>query len=674
MKKMFLLQKGLLFIGLYFVLNLASMMVLDKPANPDIEMNASQYLAYLNQVQGPYSEETERFFSDEAAKISSAKVALQKVTDDYYDGNLEEQEFLAASGPLENILQNEKGFQLIYDQYTYIRENPANRYFLYTNGWDGLLSNDSLDFLWLLLLLLLIAPVFGFEYESRMDALLLTVKKGTRHHAIYKIGLALLTVAVLCLLNAGLRYGFYQFKYGLENGHYPLQSLSYFGTSTKNSTLFEAFLWVTAGKLFGSLCFAILILFASVWLKKYAAILFSSTAVILLPYYGMHLESSKYFLPGPLGFMISTGFLRGNEYKRNPFKDQLDVVFREVSLSALSIVFAVTLCLSIAMLVMILIRRTNVWSAGKRKLWRRASRLMLIFCMAMFVLSGCTSSGRTGTSDIYNYSSRQSFENERYRFYVDQTDLKNIRIVFEDKKTGDKGNFVRNPMPSLTRVENNIYGNGMHVYYMKYDFDKSGFKENINRFSVIEVDTTNFQERIVFEKKLGTGKSTILGLVKASDQDWKFFTAIDSFFLDEHSFYFIGQGEIRRVDRLTGDMRVILRIPVLRSVAFDGRTIYYINEKSQVVKYDTKTDSETVIPDLITRDFVLTDTELLFLNRKDQQKIYALDLRDSTFRKITDVPVQSIHCDGQSIFYVNKEDLKQYRIDRDGQNDTLIQN
>ena len=299
---------------------------------------------------------------------------------------------------------------------------------------------------------------------------------------------------------------------------------------------------------------------------------------------------------------------------------------------------------------------------------------MLIFCMAMFVLSGCTSSGRTGTSDIYNYSSRQSFENERYRFYVDQTDLKNIRIVFEDKKTGDKGNFVRNPMPSLTRVENNIYGNGMHVYYMKYDFDKSGFKENINRFSVIEVDTTNFQERIVFEKKLGTGKSTILGLVKASDQDWKFFTAIDSFFLDEHSFYFIGQGEIRRVDRLTGDMRVILRIPVLRSVAFDGRTIYYINEKSQVVKYDTKTDSETVIPDLITRDFVLTDTELLFLNRKDQQKIYALDLRDSTFRKITDVPVQSIHCDGQSIFYVNKEDLKQYRIDRDGQNDTLIQN
>lgn len=671
MKKMFLLQKGLLFIGLFIVLSLASMMVLDKPANSDIEMNASSYSFYLNQVQGPYSEKTERFFASEAAKISDAKVALQKASDDYYDGNIGEKDYLAVSGPLESILENEKGFQLIYDQYTYIRENPDNRYFLQTNGWNGLLANDSLDFLWLLLVLLLVAPVFCFEFESKMDALLLTVKKGTRHHAVCKISLVLLTVAVLCLLTAGLQYGFYQFKYGLDNGNYPLQSLSYFGMSTKETTLFSAFLWITAGKLFGSLCFAILILFASVCLKKYAVTLFSCTAVILIPYYGLHLESSKYFLPGPLGFMVSTGFLRGNEYKRNPFKEQMDVVFREISLTAWSIVFAVTLCLSIAMLAVILIRRTNVWSM-KRKLGRRVPRLLLILCIAVSVLSGCTSSGNTETSDIYNYSSRQSFENERYRFYVDETDLDNIRIVFEDKKNGEKGNFIRNPMPALTRVEDKIYGNGTHVYYLKYDSDKSGFIENVTRFSVIEVDTTTFQEQIVFEKKLSTDKSIILGLVKADNQDAGFFMAISSFFLDEHSLYFIGQNEIRRVDRLTGKMRVILRLPASTNVAFDGRMIYYVNQKSQVVKYDTKTDTETVIPDLVTRYFVLTDTELLFLNRKDRQKIYALDLRNSTLRKITDKSVLAFHCDEKYIFYEDRADLKKYRMDRDGNNDMLV--
>lgn len=672
MKKMFIHQKGLLFIGLFFVFSLASMILFDKPANPDIEMNASSYLHYLNQVQGPYSEETGRFFAEEAARMSDAKIALQKATDDYYDGKIGEREFLAATAPLEKLLQNEKGFQLIYEQYAYIREHPDNRYFLYTNGWDGLLSNDRLDFLWLLLLLVLVTPVFCFEFESRMDSLILTAPKGARHHAVCKVCLVLITVAALSLLSAGLRFGFYQLKYGLENGRYPLQSLTYFGTSAKPMTLFETFLGVTAGKLFGSLCFAILIMFVSVCMKKYAFTLFSCTALILLPYFGLRLESSKYVLPGPLGFMVSTGFFRGNEYKRNPFKDQMDVVFREVSNTAWVLVFAATLGLSIGMFAAILIRQTNGWSAGKRNAGRRASFLLLVFCLAASALSGCTASGNKGKRDIYNYASMQSFENERYRFYVDETDLEHIRIVFEDKQTGVKRDFIRNPMPALTRVANTIYGNGTHVYYMKYDSDKSGVMETVTRFAVVEVDTKTFRERIIFEKKLSADQNALLGLAKANARDAGFFLTVSSFFLDERNLYFIGQNEIRRVHRRTGDMSVILRLPASTSVAFDGRTIYYANEKSQVVEYDTKTGSETVIPDLVTRSFVLTDTELLFLNRKDQQKIYALDLRDSTLRKITDKSALRFECDRQSIFYVNKSDLKKYRIDMEGQNETLV--
>ncbi|WP_342480373.1 DUF5050 domain-containing protein [Paenibacillus sp. FSL L8-0340] len=664
MKKMFLLQKGLLFIILYFVLSAAVMLVLDKPESPDMEMNASLYSPYLKQVQGPYTEATEHFFMEEAARISDAKVALQKATDDYYDGKMGKAAFLSTSGPLEALLQNEKGFQLIYDQYTYVREHPANRYFLYTNGWNGLLAHDSLDLLWVLLLLLLVTPVFCFEYESRMDALLLTVRKGTRYHAVCKIGLALSTVAVLCLLSTGLRYIFYQFQYGLENGGYPLQSLSYFATSTRDCTLFEAFMWVTAGKLFGSLCFAALILLVSVCLKKYAVALFSCTAVILLPYYGLSLESTKYFLPGPLGFLVSTGYLRGTEYERNPLNNQLDVVFREVSLAVWSVVFAVTLILCLGVLVVILNRRTNMWSTGKRKRGIRAVSLMLTLCMALSAIAGCSSRDNTETRVIFNYSSKQSYENEHYRFFIDETDLKNIRIVFEDKQTGEKHNFIRNPMPSLTRVENALFGKGTHVYYIKYDSDKAGFRENVNRLSMIEVDTTTFRERVVFEKKLSMNKSPLLGLAKANAQDVNFFMSMSAFFLDEHSLYFIGQDEIRRVNRLTGDMQVVLRAPVMRSIAFDGRTIYYVDGKSQVVQHDTKTDSETVVPDLITQAFVLTDTELLFLNRKDQQKLYALDLRDSDLHKLTDMPVLSFYCEGQSIFYVNKEDQKQYRLDR----------
>ncbi|SDZ68353.1 protein of unknown function [Evansella caseinilytica] len=673
MKKMFFYQKGLLLIGLFFVLSAAALMIFDTPNNPDVEMNLPQYSYYLKQVAGPYSDETEQFFTNESKRISDAHVALQKAYDDYYDGNISEEELLAVTSPLEEIVKHESGFQLIFDQYTYIRENPDNRYFLSTNGWDGLLSTDSLDLLFLLLLLVLVTPVFCSEYVSEMDSLHLTVKKGTRVHAVTKIILVLMTVIVLCLLTSLLRYGFFQVKYGLENGNYPLQSLAYFGASSKDSTLFSAFLSLTGIKIFGNLSFAMLMMLISVWTKKYALTLFSSTAVILLPYYGFSIESSKYFLPGPLGFMISTGFFRGNEYEYNIFTDQMDITFEEISMMTMLSLFIVTLGTCIGAFIVIIVRHTNVWSARKRRYWGKSLSMMVVLCLAVSSLVGCASNEKAEKADIYNSVSRLSYENEHYRFYLDQTDLDD-RLVFEDKQTGEINNLVRTPMQSLTNVEPVIYGNGPFVYYMKFDNEKSGYYEEMDRFSVIEVETTTFDEKIVYEKNVNSAKDSFLGLHTVDIDDTTSFLGIESFFLDETSIYFVGDQQIKRINRRTGKTNVIIRSPFLSAnVAYDGNNIYYLNEKYQVVEYDTQTGSETIIPDLITTYFVVTDTELLYVNRQDQHKIYAMNLDNSTIEKIVDKPVWSFTCDDQYIYYQGKYDNKSYRVDRDGENDTLLE-
>lgn len=671
MKKMFVHQKGLFYIGLFFVLSIASLLGLDTPSNRDIAMNAEPYLFYLDQVNGPYSENTERFFADEAKKLSDAKIALRQAYDDWYDGKMSAQQLQAVSVPLEKIVQHERGFTLIYDQYAYIREHPDNRYFLSTNGWDGLLAHDRLDLLFLALLLVLVAPVFCYEFESKMDPLILTVYKGTRTQAGCKIALASMTVIVLSLFLCGLRYWFFDLKYGLENGSYPLQSLSYFGTSTKNISLFGTFLAVTACNLFGNLCFALLIMFVAVCIKKYALTLFACTALILLPYYGFSLESSKYFLPGPLGFMVATGYFRGSEYDHNRFTDQMDTVFQEVSGSSWLMLFAITLCLGIGMSMVILRRHSNVWSTRQRRYGVRPLCLVSILCCAAFGLGGCVSQEDTKHADIYNWSSRQAFENERYRFYLDETDLNDRKIVFADKQTGKTSDLIRNPLQSLTRVADSIYGNGALVYYMKYDYDKSQFREAVDRLSIIEVDTSNFTERMVFEKNVNTQKSNFLRFVHGDKSEFLFFEWASSFFLDKDNIYFIGRDEIRKVNAFSGSTKVIIRSPLLRSVAFDGRHIYYTNGKSEVAKYDTQMDTETRFPDIITEFFVLTDTELLFLNRKDRQKIYAMNLSESAIRKITDTPALSFHCDDESIFYVKMEDMKTYRMDREGRKESL---
>lgn len=658
MKKMLFYHKGILFICLFFLSNMAVMVFCDTAANSDIEANLKEYSFYLNQVKGQCSEETERFLEKEASKISDADIRLQKVNNDFYDGNITENEFLTESGTLEEIVQNKKGFELIYEQYTYIRENPDNRYFLSTNGWDGLLSNDKLDVLFILLLLVLIAPVFCYEFESKMDSLIVTVKNGARHYAFCKMIFVFLTVVVLCILNFCFKYCFFLLKYGMENGSSPLQSLSYFGTSTINGTLFDSFLRMSAGRIFGYLCFAMLIMFVSVCIKKYALTLFPCTSIILIPYFCFSLESSKYFLPGPLGFIISTGFFRGSEYQLNIFTKQMNLVFKQCSNSAYILLFAITLCMSIGMFLVVLNRHTNKWCESKRGYLLKQLSFMLILCIGASSLSGCISDKNAGDKAIYNITTRHSFENEDYRFYVDETNV----IVFEDKETGHISNLIRNPMQSLLKVEDSIYGNDSLVYYMKYDYDKSKFREIPDRFSVIEVDTGTFDERIVFERNVNTEKDSFLQLGQGDNADMMFLNSISAFFLDDTSIYFIGENEIRKVNKSTGKMRSLTTYSVLRSVAYDGRNIYYLNEKQQVIKYDTTTDTERVLSDIITDYFVLTDTELLFSNRKDKHRIYGLRLEDSTMRKITDDSALNFDCDGQYIYYENEADFKKHQV------------
>ncbi|WP_062049621.1 DUF5050 domain-containing protein [Bacillus sp. JCM 19034] len=311
--------------------------------------------------------------------------------------------------------------------------------------------------------------------------------------------------------------------------------------------------------------------------------------------------------------------------------------------------------------------------ASKERRYKLESSYRLFFlCIVVASLVGCdTSNEATNNNDIFNSISRQTFENESYFFYIDETDLDDIRPVFESKETGEIKNLMISPLSSLTNVEHYIYGNGPFVYYMKMDYDKSGFYKETNRLSIIEVDTRTFEETVIYEENTNMVRDSFLGLHTTDSID---FLGITSFFVDKTNIYLvIDDNQIRRINRLTGKKDDIIQsASVFSNVAYDGKFIYYLSDTYQIVKYDTQTENEIVIPDVITTHFFLTDTELLYVNRQDSHRIYAMDLNDSTVQKISNNPVWSFTYNNQYIYYTSKLDNEQYRINRDGENETLI--
>jgi hypothetical protein len=659
-KKMYIHQKGLLFVVIFFLLNVFILVIADKPVNSSFEKSREQYFTYLKKVEGPLSAQTEDFLFNESNTIKNSKINLDKLYDNYYDGTINEDVFSQKRNQLEKILRNQEGFERIYEQYIYIRENPDQRYFLYTNGWDGLLSNENLDFLTVILILLLVTPVLCHEFECSMDLIALTMKKGGWHQIIQKILLVLISIFLLGLFTFGLRYLFFDFKYGLAHGDYPLQSLTYYSTTTKNVSLIEAFIYTSSIKMVGYLNFSILVLLLSICIKRYALTLLTSTAAILIPYLGMESSTAKYIFTGPLGLLLATGFFRGNLYETDQLTNEASLYFQEMSIDTILILISIILCVTVFMFLILIYLHSNVWQKQKRRNVKRAIAISIMLFIGLIETTGCSAQVKS-EYDIYNYHSYMLFQNSKFRFYVDETDLENIHLVFENLESGKIGDFVRTPLKSSIQIARAVYGNGDYVYYIKYNLNKEGFHESIDRLSVVEVDTKNFDEKIIFDKNIDVTEKFFMGAASISNEDSSNLQGISAFFLDEDNIYFIGN-DIYEVNRITRKITT-LDIPVEGNIAYDGHRIYFIGDRYQLSYYDTTMKSFVIIPEIIATKFFLTDNEILYLNRLDQKKMYAFNLLDNSNRKVLDKTVLDFSCDKKYIYYQG-EDLLKYQIER----------
>lgn len=659
-KKMFWHQKGLFLVLCYVVLSFAALVVFDTPRNSEIQQNRQAYQYYLKQVEGKCTAETEHFLAKEAEQIAKANNELQRLYDDYYDGKLTEKEFSSKVVADEKAVRYQKGFELLYQQYNGIREKTENRWFLSTNGWDGLLAHDSLNLPFVLLLLLLVTPVFCQEYENKMDDLIKTEPWGARHYAKCKIALVLLVVCGLCLLNSGLQYLFYEWKYGLPHGDYPLQSLPYFATFTRKATLAGTFFKISVGRLAGNIGFAMLILFVSACTKKYALALFTSTAVVLLPYYGFTQPSAKYLFPGPLGLMVSTGFFRGNEYQYDALTQEKVLSFQEIGSGVRQILLGVHLCLLILMAAVILKKHTNVWC---KKTFCRIKRVtcLLVLCGIAWAGTGCSVAKAAPEPVLFNLEQRTTYENDQYRFFVESPNTDEAIWVMENKATGQQQQVVRDPMQSDTKVAQTMTGYGPFIYYMQVETIQTGFLSSTQHFSIIEVDTRDFSQRIVLEHSLDTNSDTFLGIGQPSKQEAETFKSVEAFFIGDQYIYLIGDETVTRVNRVTGKTKTIIEVRVLKSLSYNGSNIYYINEKSQLMQYNIYTGKAAKCYGIVTQSFLLTDKEIVFINRLKQNQLYAASLADGRLRRLTEEPVLSFTIDGNTIDYTAKTDLQEYR-------------
>lgn len=365
-KKLLFKRKGIVLILFYLTFQVLFMIRSDTPANEEMEEYKEEYSAYLEVLSGELTEDKRTLIENESEEILQANNEIKSLYEEYYSGQIEKAELAEAIEPYTRIVENEKGYDVIFQQYVYVRENPENRYFIYTNGWDALMSGENLNIVLCLLLLLIITPIFLDDIDSEMDMILLTSRNGHKKTAVSKLAVAMTTTLGICLITEGAKILFIALRYGLSNGQYPIQSLEYFSYSEKDISILAAFLFIELFRILGYLYYVAIIIFTGVIFRQYAISIVTSISMILIPFYGFKDMYILYLFPGPLGLMLGSGFFKGEMSERILSEGTVESI-KEISIQNICLYLIIVLSVSLFMLYYVVKMNTNVWNRSKKE-------------------------------------------------------------------------------------------------------------------------------------------------------------------------------------------------------------------------------------------------------------------------------------------------------------------
>ncbi len=591
-----LLRRGGWFLALGLLVTQGVLLYFTQPYDRELENNRAAYEQYLQQVSGELTDEKRCFLETEMIRLEQNRVNMESLKNDYFNGNVSEAEFRESFEEYAPGEEAYTGFTKLYAQYIFVREDP-DRYFLYTGGWEVLLTNWKPDILFLLVLVLLLTPVFCEEYASGMDQMLLTQKRSAKLAVPAKIATAVLVTGTLTAILQLCALIYVDLFFGLPHGDYSLRSLMTFGSLSVDLNLWQAF-WLQFGvKELGYIYMAVLILLLSVLLKRVSITLIAGIVLIPLPHLAMQKIESFITLPGPWSLAVGSIYLQNDVFL---------AILPQIVMQAIGII--------VGMIWIISCKNTN--HQVQKVHWKR----LLFLTVPTLLLTGCTH--KSDCQICYNSVDAQFYETERFKIEMEYgEDALDPGYTLLDKMSGKRMAF---PLDVLNGQSIscgwNVYGEGNCIYYIKTTtiYEEPLTNGRATSFdTLVELDMNTMQEQVLYQWNQET--RWFFGLLDRPAWEPG---QVRLLFLHDGDMYYAENEAICRMDLATGAWEVFSDDRGSVDIAYDGEYFYYLDQYNCLNRKSLDTEMNHILEDIVTDRFLLTPDGIYFLNKQDGNALY----------------------------------------------------
>ncbi len=621
-KKTLFKQKGLILIILMLGLKFFFTISAGYDSQYAIDLNPKGYAYCLGLFKGGLTDEKQRKIEAEYSAVIHATEHLEELSRQLQSGIISKSQYKDLSVLDFEREKNREVFEIVYKQYIYAREAPTERYIMDTRGWNSLLGHTSVDIFLILCLILVLTPLFCNEYESGMEALILSSKRGKYGTALYKLLSGLILGVFLAVLFSFADYTCINGMVGLKNGDYPLKSLEFFKESQYDISLRQALLMMGLNRVLGAALLVMLIAVAGILFKRTVVTLFACSVLVFIPYVLFQGTSILYYLPLPSGLLSGTGYLWGTSYTAGYSHSgtiQQMVKFQRVDKGIYPILLAGYVT-ETAILFLYGIKRFSGYSLRRRAGVHLYKMLCILFA-ALVLMTGCSEKGRSQDSYTCNYEGQQNYgETEDYSISLD---VESGNIFAEKDKSGEKVLLTRDPLKKERKILNIFVRDGW-CYYLEIERGLEGIR-------IYGIDLQDFSENLVYNS-VKENTEDFFGAFSRKDRieniTQEIYKPVNCFFLNSNYIYYKRHSTLVRIDRSKGSETVLANgIDRGLSCSYYNGDVYFLDNQHRLNVYKEKERLVQPIDSVYTLKFEITDGKLIYKDLLDGNRTCYYDLK-----------------------------------------------
>ena len=561
-----------------------------------MELYRDSYMQHMSVLAGSLDSEKQAYIEAQNARI--ARLAQPDTAlEDYRSGAITEEEFDAQRTAYLTSSTLREEFAAINERYAAARENPDRVFFLYSNGWVGLLGNERLDFVLIFLIMLLSVPMICDEYTTGMYPILRAAANGGARLYLAKFAAAACAALTASVLLFAAELGYYAAVLGLPGGSYPLQSLPPFSDSPYAVSIAGAAVLTLLNRMLGALLLTALMLCLSAVLRRAVTAVFLGAAGLLLPHFLLAESTLKYLLPTPLGFLLSCGFLKSRFPVRPGAQEFLTVTpaqYRE------------TACIS-AVLILLLFLLGLFAFCG----WKIPRRRFIPVLMCL-LLTGCA--GQPAAPDLNGVVfDSWSYLREKRDFSVADSEQYGKAIVFHD--SGETVPLIHDCFTALNIANTKLYIAGDTVCYVT-DNEQHHCK-------IIALDIRDFSEQVIYQRTSydTEDRDILFGFGQYIPNGMPEDIEISSFFVHSGQLFMQRTDSIVCCDLQTGTETRLYEGKTQNLAATCGY-LYFINDMWDLCRYDMQKGCAETLPVSKTRRIYAVENGLYCHDVKDNNFYY----------------------------------------------------